>query len=136
MRCVVQKVNHSSVTVDGKVVSEIKRGLMVLVGFTDTDTIDEISRKLFDEANQEPIYLPYLGDSVPFTVIGVIPVETEDGNRLFTLLQSDRIEENSALIFELFLKGDGSLQAMRPVYDGDTIDIVFDIYTKLVEEAS
>lgn len=43
MKCVVQKVNHSSVTVDGKVVSEIKRGLMVLVGFTDTDTIDDIN---------------------------------------------------------------------------------------------
>ena len=43
MRCVVQKVNHSSVTVDGKVVNEIKRGLMVLVGFTDTDTMDDLN---------------------------------------------------------------------------------------------
>lgn len=43
MRCVVQKVNHSSVTVDGKLINEIKRGLMVLVGFTDTDTIDDIN---------------------------------------------------------------------------------------------
>ena len=43
MRCVVQKVNHSSVKVDGKIVNEIKRGLMVLVGFTDTDTIDDIN---------------------------------------------------------------------------------------------
>ncbi len=43
MRCVVQKVNHSSVTVDGKLINEIKRGLMVLVGFTDTDTIDDLN---------------------------------------------------------------------------------------------
>ena len=43
MRCVVQKVNHASVTVDGKLINEIKRGLMVLVGFTDTDTIDDIN---------------------------------------------------------------------------------------------
>jgi D-tyrosyl-tRNA(Tyr) deacylase len=43
MRCVVQKVNHSNVKVDGKSVNEIKRGLMVLVGFTDTDTIDDIN---------------------------------------------------------------------------------------------
>ncbi len=43
MRCVVQKVNHSNVKVDGKTVNEIKRGLMVLVGFTDTDTIDDIN---------------------------------------------------------------------------------------------
>ena len=42
MRCVVQKVNKSSVTVDGKIVSEIGRGLNVLVGFTDTDTEEDI----------------------------------------------------------------------------------------------
>lgn len=42
MRCVVQKVNESSVIVDGKVINKIGRGLMVLVGFTDTDTIDDL----------------------------------------------------------------------------------------------
>lgn len=42
MRCVIQKVNKSSVTVDGKLVSEIGRGLNVLVGFTDTDTEEDI----------------------------------------------------------------------------------------------
>ena len=42
MRCVIQKVNRSSVTVDGKIVSEIGRGLNVLVGFTDTDTEEDI----------------------------------------------------------------------------------------------
>jgi len=43
MRCIVQKVNYSSVTVDGKIVNQIKRGLMVLVGFTETDTIEDIN---------------------------------------------------------------------------------------------
>ena len=38
----LQKVNKSSVTVDGKLVSEIGRGLNVLVGFTDTDTEEDI----------------------------------------------------------------------------------------------
>ena len=42
MRCVVQKVKESSVMVDGKIINEIGKGLMVLVGFTDTDTIDDI----------------------------------------------------------------------------------------------
>lgn len=42
MRCVIQKVNRSSVTVDGEIVSEIGRGLNVLVGFTDTDTEEDI----------------------------------------------------------------------------------------------
>ena len=42
MRCVIQKVNRSSVTVDGEIVSEIGRGLNVLVGFTETDTEEDI----------------------------------------------------------------------------------------------
>lgn len=42
MRVVVQKVLKSSVTVDGKLINEIGRGLNVLVGFTDTDTIEDI----------------------------------------------------------------------------------------------
>lgn len=42
MRCVVQKVNSSSVSVDGQLINSIGRGLMVLVGFTDTDTLEDI----------------------------------------------------------------------------------------------
>lgn len=42
MRCVVQKVNESSVSVDGKLINKIDKGLNILVGFTQSDTIDEI----------------------------------------------------------------------------------------------
>ena len=42
MKVVVQKVNSSSVTVDGKLINKIGKGLNVLVGFTDTDTIKDI----------------------------------------------------------------------------------------------
>lgn len=42
MRCVVQKVKKSSVTVDGKVVGKIGKGLNVLVGFTEGDSLKEI----------------------------------------------------------------------------------------------
>lgn len=42
MRCVIQKVNKSKVTVDGIVVNEIGRGLNVLVGFTESDTLEDI----------------------------------------------------------------------------------------------
>ncbi len=43
MKCVIQKVNEASVTVDGKLINQIKRGLLVLVGFTDTDTDEDIA---------------------------------------------------------------------------------------------
>lgn len=42
MRCVVQKVKKSSVTVNGKVISKIGKGLNVLVGFTEGDSIKEL----------------------------------------------------------------------------------------------
>ena len=42
MRVVVQKCLESSVSVDGKIVSSIDNGLMVLVGFTDGDTVADV----------------------------------------------------------------------------------------------
>lgn len=42
MKVVAQRVKKSSVKVDDKVIGSIDAGLMLLVGFTDGDTIDEI----------------------------------------------------------------------------------------------
>lgn len=42
MRVVIQKCLESSVSVSGEVVSSIGKGLMVLVGFTDGDTVKDI----------------------------------------------------------------------------------------------
>ena len=42
MRAIVQRSQESSVTVDGKMVGSIKSGLVVLVGFTQDDTIKDI----------------------------------------------------------------------------------------------
>lgn len=50
MRCVVQRVTSSSVTVDGETVGSIGKGLMVLIGVCDEDT----------EAD-----LKYMADKVP-----------------------------------------------------------------------
>ena len=43
MKVVVQKVNEASVKVDGKIVGEISRGLLVFVGFTEGDNLDKIN---------------------------------------------------------------------------------------------
>ena len=37
MRVIIQRVLESSVTIDGKVKSEIGKGLMILVGLEDAD---------------------------------------------------------------------------------------------------
>ena len=42
MKVVAQRVLESNVKVDGKVVGEIGKGLMLLVSFTQTDTVNEI----------------------------------------------------------------------------------------------
>lgn len=43
MRAVVQRVNHSSVIVDGQVVGEIGKGLNVLLGVEEGDTPQDVS---------------------------------------------------------------------------------------------
>ena len=42
MRVLIQKVTHASVTIDNKLKSEIKNGLLVFVGIEDRDTDEDI----------------------------------------------------------------------------------------------
>ncbi len=59
MKLVVQRSKSSKVTVDNKVVGKIDNGLVVLVGFTHTDTIEQIKKltkklvnlRIFDDEN-------------------------------------------------------------------------------------
>lgn len=59
MKVLVQRVLSSSVKVDNKIVGQINKGLMLLVGFTDSDTDKEIdymvdkiiNLRIFDDEN-------------------------------------------------------------------------------------
>lgn len=42
MRALLQRVSHASVTVDGRVVGQIDRGFMVLLGVTHSDSLAEV----------------------------------------------------------------------------------------------
>ena len=42
MRTVIQRVKYARVNVDGKVIGEIDKGLLVLLGITHEDTIKEV----------------------------------------------------------------------------------------------
>lgn len=42
MRAVIQRVTHASVAIDGKIKSEIKAGLLVLLGIEENDTQQDI----------------------------------------------------------------------------------------------
>lgn len=59
MRAVIQRVTSASVTIDGKIHSQVDEGLLVLVGIEDADTIDDIewlsgkivNLRIFDDEN-------------------------------------------------------------------------------------
>ncbi len=59
MRIVIQRVNEASVTIDGKITSEIGVGLLVLVGIEEADTTDDsdwlagkiTGLRIFDDEN-------------------------------------------------------------------------------------
>jgi D-aminoacyl-tRNA deacylase len=59
MRTVIQRVQHSSVTIGGKLKSQIGKGLLVLVGVEDCDTDEDIewlckkiaNLRIFDDEN-------------------------------------------------------------------------------------
>lgn len=42
MKAVIQRVSHASVTIEGEKVSEIQSGLLILIGFEDSDTKEDI----------------------------------------------------------------------------------------------
>ena len=42
MRAVIQRVQHASVTIDGKLKSQIQKGFLVLLGIEDTDTEEDM----------------------------------------------------------------------------------------------
>lgn len=62
MKAVLQRVLSASVTVDAKIISEIKNGLLVLVGIEDADTNDDIiwlsnkitNLRIFDDDDKVP----------------------------------------------------------------------------------
>ena len=59
MRAVIQRVNEASVTVDGKFISKIDKGFLVLVGIKTNDTLDQcdhlinkiLNLRIFEDEN-------------------------------------------------------------------------------------
>lgn len=43
MKAVIQRVTHASVTIEGQKTADIQQGLLVLVGFEDSDTQEDIT---------------------------------------------------------------------------------------------
>lgn len=60
MKAVIQRVSHASVTIENNCVAQIQKGLLVLVGFEDADTQEDINwltakignLRIFEDANE------------------------------------------------------------------------------------
>ncbi|VAW10502.1 D-aminoacyl-tRNA deacylase [hydrothermal vent metagenome] len=90
MRAVVQRVSKASVTVDGKIISKIETGLLILLGVEDADTQDDLewlSRKvanlrIFNDENgiMNRSVLEIKGDALVISQF-TLYASTKKGNR-------------------------------------------------------
>ena len=61
MKSVIQRVSHANVKIDEKIVGQIEKGLLVLVGFESSDNLEDIkwsinkiaNMRLFEDENQK-----------------------------------------------------------------------------------
>ena len=90
MKVVIQRVSKASVTVDQKIVSAIKNGLLILLGITNEDTIDDIkwlsnkiiNLRIFNDANgiMNSSLLETNGDAIVVSQFTLM-ASTKKGNR-------------------------------------------------------
>ena len=115
MKVVVQKVNEASVKVDGKIVGEISRGLLVFVGFTEGDNLDKIN----------------------FMVNKIINLRIfEDSNDVMNLSVKD-VDGGILSISQFTLYGD-AIKGNRPSYikalKSDEASILYEEFNKKLKE--
>lgn len=113
MRAVLQRVSYAKVTVDGVVVGEISKGIMVLFGMIPTDGENEINY-MFDKIINMRIF--------------------EDDNDKMNLSLSD-IDGELLIVPNFTLYGDAR-KGRRPSYSGAaSVEEALVIFNKLIEKA-
>ena len=90
MKVVIQRVSSASVTVEGKVISKIEKGILVLVGIENADTKEDIewlcrkilNLRIFDDANgvMNTSLLDSNGDLIVVSQF-TLQASTKKGNR-------------------------------------------------------
>ena len=90
MRAVIQRVNRASVTIQNKIISEIGKGLLVLIGIEDSDNEADIEwlcnkivqLRIFNDSN-EVMNLSVLDTGGEITVVSqfTLHARTRKGNR-------------------------------------------------------
>ena len=90
MNVVLQRVSKASVTVDEKIISEIQNGILILLGITNDDTIDDIqwltkkiaNLRIFDDENNvmNKSLIDVHGDAIVVSQFTLL-ASTKKGNR-------------------------------------------------------
>ena len=130
MKVVVQRVKEASCKVDGKITGEIKNGLMLLVGFTDGDSIDNIkymvqkivNLRIFDDENgvMNKSVLD-VGGSILSISQFTLYADTKKGNRP-SYINAMKGEE-ATLLYDLFNEELGKLIHVEKGVFGADMDI-------------
>ena len=90
MKVIVQKVKSASCTVDDKITGQIEKGFMLLVGFTHTDTLENVKKmakkivglRIFDDENgQMNKSIIDIGGSILSISQFTLYANTNEGNR-------------------------------------------------------
>lgn len=111
MKAVIQRVSRASVTVDGKLISEIKTGLLILLGLENEDLQDDIewlSRKIAnlrifndDDGVMNKSLVDVNGDAIVVSQF-TLHASTKKGNRPSYLKAAK--PEISIPLYEKFIK--------------------------------
>jgi D-aminoacyl-tRNA deacylase len=90
MRIIIQRVSEASVTIDGVVKSSIKKGFLVLAGFEDADTPEDlewtanklVNLRVFDDENdQMNLAIKEVGGDIIIVSQFTLHALTKKGNR-------------------------------------------------------
>ena len=90
MKAVIQRVSSCSVTIDNKVVANIQKGLLVLVGFEDADNNEDLNRltskianlRIFGDENEVMnLSLKEVGGDMIIVSQFTLHANTKKGNR-------------------------------------------------------
>ena len=110
MRVIIQRVINSSVLIDDKDEKKIDKGLMILVGFTYNDTIDDINYiirkilnlRIFEENDKMNLSVTDIMGSILVIPQFTLYADTKKGNRpSFTNALNP---EDANKLFEIFKK--------------------------------
>ncbi len=109
MRTLIQRVDHAKVTVDGEVVGQIDKGLLVLLGVTHDDS-EEVAHKLAskisrlrifnDEAGKMNLSVKDIGGSILVVSQFTLYADAKGGNRPSYITAAQ--PEKATQLYEVF----------------------------------